>query len=283
VVIAELVEQGFLIKESVDKKQVYRKTGQEGKPDLGNYEAQRQVKLRELHTMIRYASMDSGCRMSLLRKSLGDEGAAPCGRCDLCSPIEKPVVKEKHTIDAWLAEKPVTIPASRMFGLEEGVSLLDSKLRAPVFVRFMQGRQEGADLDPELLELLQKHLKKEGIRAVVPLPSITWKGREATAKAVADWLGVPLHLDLLSWKTAPVERQGALMNNDQRKANVQATMETAEAVPEGPLLLLDDYIGSGSTLREAARALRESGGRKIKLIPFTIASVKWRLGKTGFI
>ena len=53
-------------------------------------------------------------------------------------------------------------------------------------------------------------------------------------------------------------------------------------LPEGPILLFDDYIGSGATMREAARALR-SLNKNITLVPFTIAVVKWRLGAPGFV
>ncbi|MBS0619890.1 MAG: hypothetical protein JSS61_00315 [Verrucomicrobia bacterium] len=52
-------------------------------------------------------------------------------------------------------------------------------------------------------------------------------------------------------------------------------------IPSGTLLLLDDYIGSGATMKEAARALRTQTDQP--LIPFTIAAIKWRLGSPGFV
>jgi ATP-dependent DNA helicase RecQ len=192
----------------------------------------------------------------------------------------------QQNVDAttrWLLEQPLPIAASRMFGLSGGISLLDSKLRSSLFVRFMRLRQEAKEPDPELLELLQPHLKKGSVCAVVPLPSRTWKARETTAQAIANLLQVPLLSDLLTWKALPDQRQGTLLNNDQRKINVHNTMEASAPLPDGPLLLLDDYIGSGATLREAARALRSLGNKDLVLIPLTLAAVKWRLGKSGFI
>lgn len=283
VVVAELIEQGYLIKESVEKKQIYRRTGKEEAPDLHIYEQQRQVKLRELSAMIRYASADGECRMATLRRSLGDDPVENCARCDGCQPAAFFKPQNLVEIEKWLQERPPQIPGSKMHGLFDGISLLDAKLRSPLFVRFMQQRQNENSFDPELLELLKRHLKNISIRAVVPLPSQTWKGRNAAAKAIADFLNVPALLDLLVYKNPPAQRQGELLNNDQRKVNVQETMEIATSVPAGPLLLLDDYIGSGATLKEAARALRQSGGKKIELIPFTVAAVKWRLGQSGFI
>lgn len=283
VVIAELVEQNFLMKKSVERKQVYWRTERAGSPNLGSYEQQRQVKLRELSLMLRYASDGEGCRMALLRKTLGDSAATSCGRCDLCSPTQLLSTPADASIDFWLAERPVPIPGSRITGLSDGISLLDSKLRSPLFSRFMRARQENTEIDPELLLLLQKQLSQIKVSALIPLPSKTWKAREAYAQAISQTLHIPCYPDLLAWKTTPEKRQGELLNNDQRKLNVQHTLQTTGPLPQGPLLLLDDYTGSGATLREAARALREAGGKNLMLIPLTIAAVKWRLGKSGFI
>ena len=52
-------------------------------------------------------------------------------------------------------------------------------------------------------------------------------------------------------------------------------------LPAKIFLLVDDYTGSGATLKEAARALTAVGAKKI--VPFTIARVKWRLGEPGMI
>lgn len=53
--------------------------------------------------------------------------------------------------------------------------------------------------------------------------------------------------------------------------------------PTGSILLFDDYIGSGATLREAACALKMDAGIKQAIVPFAIASVKWKLGQKGMI
>jgi len=284
VVVAELVEQGFFMKDRLGGKQVYRKTEKEGKPELASFDIQRKVKLRELSHMLQFAREPQGCRMAFLRRALGDDTAPNCGHCDLCHPESAPVLSQEEIdrTDRWLLENPIPIAAARMVGLSEGISLLDSKQRSPLFVRFMKTRQETDAPDQELLEILKPHLKKGFIQAVVPLPSTTWKARNATAKAIADWLEVAAYDDLLFWKTPPEQRQGTLLNNDQRKLNVHKKME-AQSAPAGPILLLDDYTGSGATLKEAARALRTVGGKELILIPLALATVKWRLGNTGFI
>lgn len=284
VVLAELSEQQFIVKKSIERKQVYCRTEKAGKPNLGSYEQQREVKLRELHAMLRFAADAPGCRMQILRKALGDTLAELCGRCDLCRSVPKSVQeRDLGSINAWLSERPVSIAGSRTAGLSDGISLFDARLRSPLFCRFMRSRQESLEVDPELLNLLEKHLRQMKIGAIVPLPSRTWKGRVEFAKALGRRLNVFCDPDLLIWKAAPAKRQGELLNNDQRRANVQETMQVMGVLPPGPLLLFDDYTGSGATLREAARAIREKGRPEPGLIPCTIAAVKWRLGKSGFV
>lgn len=193
----------------------------------------------------------------------------------------------------WLTRQPVLIPAMRQINVTEGVAVLDGKLRSPVFISFMKQRQESS-IDPlslgeELWELLKEQLArlvtKHQIVGLVPLPSRTWGARNTTALHIGEHLNVPVLNDLLYWHKEPQKRQGQLSNNDQRQHNVKGCM-SARLMPipnKGTLLLLDDYIGSGATLKEAARVLRKEVNLVQPLAPFTIASVKWRLGQPGFV
>jgi predicted amidophosphoribosyltransferase len=88
--------------------------------------------------------------------------------------------------------------------------------------------------------------------------------------------------DGLAWQEPPEARQGTLLNNDQRTANVDRRMTVVGKPPEGGILLLDDYTGSGATLREAARVLKVAGHTGVK-IPITLARVRWRLGRPGMV
>jgi ATP-dependent DNA helicase RecQ len=149
----------------------------------------------------------------------------------------------------------------------------------------MKQRMHADSLEEDLFTLVKKQalrLKAEhGIAALVPLPSRTWKARNTVATALAEGLSIPVFLDLLIWKTPPEKRQGELLNNDQRQHNVEDHMALQGNIPEGPILLFDDYIGSGASMKEAARTLRQALSHP--LIPLTIAAIKWHLGKPGFI
>lgn len=282
-IIAELVEQGFFTKEPKGKSQIYRKLEVQKHLDLSRYDNQLQVKTAELKQMIRYADASNGCRMRNLRVHLGDKIGASCGHCDLCLPTQATSYNttEVEEIDAWIQQKPVIISAMKLARLSEGISLLDSKLRSKIFIQFMKERQTAETLNEEIFALCKKHLQPGSYSAIVPVPSTTWRARLQAATMLAEYLKVPM-LDLLSWETLPEKRQGELLNNDQRAVNVHKKMIAKGALPEGPILLFDDYIGSGATLREASRALREITKKPI-LIPFTIATVKWKLGAPGFI
>jgi ATP-dependent DNA helicase RecQ len=284
IVLAELVEQQFLRKESLKGTQVYFTESQKKSLDLSRYTTQHLVKTEELSKILAYAEQKEECRMALLRSALGDLAATACGRCDICLHREPPVLPDASAAQGWLAMRPVPIAGARTSSISPGLSLLDGKMRSPLFSRFMKHRAESEEVDQELLELLFKQAETlpRPIGGIVPVPSKTWKAQMAYAKALADHFNVPLLADLLTWKDQPEKRQGELLNNDQRHHNVHQKMQVQFfEIPQGALILFDDYIGSGATIKEGARALRKYFDNPF--IPLTIAAVKWRLGQSGFI
>lgn len=294
-VIAELVEQGFLEKYSLNGKQVYRRLPKWQEPDLSRYKIQKKVKIQELKQMTNYGEQAEQCRMVILRRALGDEHAEKCLRCDCCVKDNAHHVfglEKLSSIHVWMDKRPLIISPMVKEGVLEGLSVLDSKLRSPLFVRFMKQRacppENTLGMDDELIVLLKYHLstlmKKEKIQGMLMIPSKTWQARDRVAKCLADSIHVPLVERALYWKDIPQKRQGELLNNNQRRENVYGKMQATKYGIEatGALILFDDYIGSGNTIREAARALRACGLRN-KLIPFTVATLKWHLGKPGFV
>ena len=297
VVTAELLEQGFIRKTKLNNLQVYLKTQKELQPDLTRYTNQYQVKTNELDMMLHYGEQKNTCRMQVLRTTLGDELAQPCGRCDICTG-QPSVVKESTeqiaTINSWLTQQIVPIKAVRTNDIAEGVAILNGKLRSQLFAEFMKQRVrndsiQSLGLSEELLRLMKKHLKilasRYNFKAIIPIPSRTWVYSKHVATAIAKELNVPVLLDFLFWQKLPANRQGELLNNDQRHFNVDKKMffDCDKSIPKGAILLLDDYIGSGATISEAARVLRKNANFRYEIIPFTIASVKWRLGQSGMV
>ncbi len=285
IVVAELLEQEFLKKESIYGKQIYRIDHENQSIDLSRYTTQHLVKTKELNKIISYAEQKVECRMMLLRYALGDPSATACERCDVCqnhTPLASP---DTTAALRWICTRPVPIAGIKTHHISPGMSLFDGKLRTPPFLRFMRERTTTEEIDPEILTLLlqQASTLTPPIGAIVPIPSRTWKAQSNFAKALSEHLKVPLLPDLLTWQISPEKRQGENLNNDQRHHNVHEKMQAhlPGRVPPGAIILFDDYIGSGATIKEAARCLRKSLHHP--LIPLTITAVKWRLGKPGFV
>lgn len=288
VVLAELMEQGFVVKELQQRRQVYRLTDRSGQPDLTRYQRQLEVRTRELDSMFAYARDDEECAMATLRLALGDSDVARCGQCGRCTdcalePAEPPAVR---ALD-WVAARPVVVPEVRRPAMAAGRAVFDGTLRTIAFVSFMQARGSEEPLPAELCATVDGHVQaiadEHDLSAVVAVPSLTWRQRDVAAQWVADQLGIPF-IDALAYASHPPARQGELTNNDQRRDNIKGRMcGRGIALPAGDLLLLDDYMGSGATLKEAGRVLRGDLGCDGIIVPFVLARVRWKLGNAGMI
>ncbi len=296
VIVAELIEQAYIAKSSQQGKQVYHLLGKQKSPDLSRYQNQYQVRQQELTAMIHYASQREICFMQLLRGALGDPVKKSCEHCDVCLGKISAINNEAELltgIDTWLQQRLTVIDTQKAHRMEAGISVLNGKLRSKFFIHFMQHRmtlqQTGLPLAPELLALLKIHLmqleQQYHFDALLVIPSRTWTARDALATWLANELQTRVFLDYLYWRETPLARQGELLNNDQRRYNVNQhmTYSYGQHLKADTILLLDDYTGSGATLTEAARVLRKESRFQGKIVPFTIAQVKWRLGKSGMI
>lgn len=296
VVIAELVEQSFLVKLRENGKQIYRTICKNELPDLSRYLNQYEVKMDELKMMLHYGEGKVDCLMKTLRQNLGDLNAKPCAQCSICNGHNFKIENDPSlisTISQWLIAKVATIEPSKIHSISAGVAILNGTWRSKIFIQFMKER---AQLDStklgtseELFQLIKNQLeiltKQHKLSCIIPIPSKTWVARNKVANILAHELAIPVYLETLKWREWPSSRQGELLNNDQRRHNVDKKMMISDikTIPEGAIILLDDYIGSGATIKEAARALRKEGYFKNTIIPFVIATVKWRLGKRGMI
>jgi ATP-dependent DNA helicase RecQ len=295
VVLAELIEQDFMEKKQQGGLQIYTLKSKKGEIDLSRYRIQRTAKTAELKAMIEYGEQKPSCLMAALRLRLGDVQASKCGHCNQCCANVLACNRAPETqkkIISWLSRRTVAIHEVKTNAISQGIAVLDGTLRSSLFIEFMRQRQvtEGVALSEELLQMLYTQLNSlrqvHTLGSIVSIPSRTWGARVSLANLLAEYLSLPVLTDLLIWKQMPSKRQGELLNNDQRAYNVDRKMtlnKNHQAVPSGAILLLDDYTGSGKTLKEAARALRQTGSIQNEIIPFTIASVKWRLGRTGMV
>ena len=141
------------------------------------------------------------------------------------------------------------------------------------------------DARRRLERVAAKIASEHEVGAVVGLPSNTWGQRQEALEVVAEVLSAEPMSELLYWARRPEARQGELMNNDQRRSNVATLMGcyAGDTPSDAAIVVLDDYTGSGATLKEAVRALRKDGGYQGKIIPLTMARVRWKLGQAGMV
>ncbi len=293
VVISELVEQQFIEKQKVASKQVYIALANLQNINISRYENQFNARQNELAAMLNFAANNqSQCLMATLRLALGDQSASPCNHCSHCTDNifdSMPSSKQLLNIENYLDNQTVPISLGKQQNCLNGIAILNSKLRQPLFIEFMWQRQvQNIKLNDQLLKLLSSHLeeiKQLKPSAIIVIPSQTWDQRQSTAEFLARLFDIPVYLDCLKWKNIPEHRQGELLNNDQRRFNVKQNMTaTFEQIkPTGNIILFDDYIGSNATMKEAARALIKDAGFSGKIIPLTIAAITWRLGQRGMI
>ncbi|MEM7156031.1 MAG: RecQ family ATP-dependent DNA helicase [Myxococcota bacterium] len=289
VVLAELIEQGFVEKILMGRKQCYVPTDEEGQPDLDRYRRQLEVRNAELDAMLAYGRGQPPCLMQALRRALGDDDAGPCGRCDRCMPrpeVEAP--KPPVSAEAWLDSRTIPVAGFRSPKVASGLALLDGPMRGRLFAEFMRGRAKGQMPPPRLLELLEHAVdtlrEEHDFGCVVTIPSRTWERRLDVGEHIARHLGVPL-VEALHYDPAPKARQGELHNNDQRRDNVRGCLspDYDADLPAGAMLLVDDYLGSRATLKEAATVLRKSLQWEPDIVPLLVARVRWKLGTSGML
>ena len=292
VIISELIEQQFIEKIKVGSKQAYRAIYNINEINLTRYDNQLNARQNELKTLLNFADNNSKCLMTILRLALGDKSVSSCQQCSYCNDNifdSQPSAQKLLTIENWLDNQTVPISIGKQQGILNGLSILNSKLRQPLFIEFMQQRQnKETNINEHLLRVISNHieeLKQHNPVAIIVLPSQTWQQRQFTAEFIANLLNIQLHIDCLKWLKIPEHRQGELLNNDQRRFNVKQNMTCIfeQSIPTGNIILFDDYIGSNATMKEAARALVKDSNFNGNIIPFTIASITWRLGQSGMV
>lgn len=293
VVLAELVEQGFVEKVLEKRRQCYVWTGQEGEPNLERFRRQLDVRNAELDAMLAYGRGEPACLMQALRRALGDDEAPACGRCDRCVPgaavrIDATATPPLVSAEAWLDARTIPLEGTRSPKMASGCALLDGSMRGRLFADFMRGRAAGRMPPDRLLELLEQALERlaqdHRFGCVVTVPSRTWARRQEVGDFIARHLGVE-HVPAIVHAREPDARQGELHNNDQRRDNVRGcfTPDFDVALPGGAMLLVDDYVGSRATLAEVGTVLRKQVGWSDEIVPLALARVRWKLGAAGMI
>ncbi|GAA1337836.1 RecQ family ATP-dependent DNA helicase [Arthrobacter roseus] len=275
-----------------------------GKPwsyDRDRYERIARARVAEQNLMLDYETT-SMCRMEFLARTLDDQDASPCGRCDNCAgPWYSDVVARDASESASqsLGRAGVEIEPRGMWpsGMDKLGVAVKGKIKPDVSMSagralarltdlgwggrlrevFAAGAVDAA-VDPALMKGCVQVLVQWGWEerpvAVVSVPS---RGRplmvESLARGLSEIGRIPYLGALRLVDSGPTGAPGG--NSAFRLASVwdrfQVPPEGATWFSEnpGPVLLVDDQADSRWTLTVAAKSLREAGGTSV--LPFTLA------------
>lgn len=271
-------------------------TGEPWVYDRERYEHIAAERLAEQRSMIEYEQTD-GCRMEFLQRSLDDDTAVPCGRCDNCAGVWFPaeIGKSASAVASESLDRVgVAIEPRRMWptGAERlGVSV---KGRIPAGEQAGEGRAlarltdlgwggtlrtlfaagaADAPVSPEMLAACVRVLAGWGWVerpvAVVAMPSHSRPLLvDSLARGIAEVGRLPYAGALTHVDGGPTGQPGG--NSVFRLASLWDRF-SAEGldVPAGPIMLVDDQADSRWTLTVAARVLRQAGATEV--LPFVLA------------
>lgn len=271
-------------------------TGEPWSYDAERYERIAAERLAEQQHMIDYEQTD-GCRMEFLQRSLDDDTAAPCGRCDNCAggwfPRE---IGESASTQAAESLDRVGVPIEPRRAWPTGAD----RLSVPVKGRIAAGEQAGegralarltdlgwggtlrelfasgaadAAVTPQLMQGCIRVLAGWGwdVRpvAVIAMPSRSHPLLvDSLARGLADVGRLPYLGALEPAGGGPTGQPGG--NSVFRLAGLWDRFSAAHLdVPAGPVLLVDDLVDSRWTMTVAARAIRQAGATDV--LPFALA------------
>ena len=270
-------------------------TGQPWEYDAERYAGLAEARQSEQRTMLEYIRTDA-CRMDFLRAELDDPTLDPaaggCGRCDNCTGQrrttdvdESALTRAKEALD----RPGVVLPPRKQW--PTGLAKLDIPLKGKIADGPAEGRALARMTDLGLGQKIRALLAEPDqetpewlAQACIPVLR-EWDWQERPTGVVALLTGEhPLLVSSLARALAQMGRMEPLgeitrteslppvtaQNSAYRVAQLWGTLTGPATISDGPVLLVTDVLGTGWTVTEAARHLREGGASAV--LPLAVAS-----------
>ncbi|PWB98287.1 RecQ family ATP-dependent DNA helicase [Salinibacterium hongtaonis] len=284
-------------------------TGEPWTYDAERYSRIAAERVAEQQHMIEYETTTS-CRMEFLQRTLDDETAAPCGRCDNCAGAWYPTAiaaDAAASAASSLDRVGVAIEPRAQWPTGADRLGLPVKGRIAAAERPLEGRAlarltdlgwggtlrelfaPGSPDAPASAALIAACVRvlagwgwKERPAAIVTMPSRRHPQLIESVAAGLSQAGRLPHLGSLEYlKGGPEGEPGG--NSAYRLAGVWGRIGVPDALaddlaglaatkPDSPILLIDDLVDSRWTITVASRALRQSGAAGV--LPFALAVVR---------
>ena len=262
------------------------RTGRPWSYDHERYDGVREARRTEQQRMLGFGA-EQGCLMAYLRRELddpsltGDPARDACGRCARCrgDHLGLPEAPDPDLVAAalrHLRSETVTVPPRKMWpsGLPGRRGAIKPAIRAEEGRALAYGADAGwgdlverslavdRPLPEEIVDGLVRILAGWGWPArptwICPVPS---RRHPQLVEDLAARLGaigrLPVRYGLV--RVADTGFQDRQPNSVQAAAGPLEALRAGDDVADGPVLLVDDEIGSGWTMTVAAALLREAG------------------------
>ena len=228
-----------------------------------------------------------GCLMVCLAEALDDAESQPCGRCAIClgRPILEPTFRRETAAEA-----------ARFLRLSELPLVCNKQVARDSFQEYGLRGNLPQDLRAETGRILSRwgdagwgqvvaqdkhrgHFGDQLVNAVVDMISVRWqpepppewvtcipsRNRPDLVPGFAGRLAVALGLPFepIVTKVKNNEPQKAQQNRFHQCRNLDGAFAIQGAVPNGPVLLIDDVVDSGWTLTVVSALLLGSGSGRV--------------------
>ncbi len=254
-------------------------------------------RVQEWQEVLAYLA-DTGCKMTFLRRALDDLDPTPCGKCASC--LGQPIIEQiidpalAHRAGTFLKHAEMTISpniqvAANAF-LEYGFrGNLPQNLRAQEgrvlsrwgdagWGRTVADNKHTGRFSDELVEAMAEMIQQRWH----PHPAPQWvcyvpsrKHPELVsdfARRLAARLGLPF-VDAVS-KVKNNQPQNSQQNRFHQCRNLDGAFAINPPLPNAPVLLVDDVVGSGWTLTVIAALLQQAGSGMVYPVALASSSVK---------
>lgn len=141
--------------------------------------------------------------------------------------------------------------------------------------KYQNRRIYGEVFGQELTEKYGRFLKQRRITLIVPIPLHKKRLRrrgynqaELVARVLSERTGIPMDADALVRVKATCPQK--TLSGRERRENIQGAFVARKRIRCRNVALIDDIYTTGSTLDEAAKALRKAGAEKVYFLTISI-------------